>query len=300
MDKFIRRLAVAVMTCAAVGLTACQEEKKPEEKPAASTSAPAPQAEQPVAPAPEATPAPTPEPEKKSEAPAAPASEPAAEPAAPAAEPPATPEPEKKSEAPAEQPAAEAAATPPAAPAETPAADPVAQTADAAAAPVNPEDIKDRTSPPDPVSELAKEQGYKFEDGRYRNKDGDPQPIVTKDYMVDWGTWNGFRRYHDACHVCHGPNALGSTFAPALATSLKTMDYNTFIATVSGGRVVDRAGTKYVMPAFGDDRNVMCYIDDIYTYIKARSLDIMPPGRPNGREDISPEAKQAATDCTGG
>lgn len=162
-----------------------------------------------------------------------------------------------------------------------------------------PADIKDRTSPPDPVSELAKQQGIKFEDGRYRNKDGEPQPVATKDYMVDWGTWNGFRRYHDACHVCHGPNALGSTFAPALADSLKTMDYSTFVATVSGGKKENRGGTMFVMPAFGEDRNIMCYLDDIYTYIKARSLGIMPPGRPNGREDISDEAKKAADDCTG-
>lgn len=162
-----------------------------------------------------------------------------------------------------------------------------------------PTDIKDRTSPPDPVSELAKQDGYKFEDGRYRNKDGDPQPVATKDYMVDWGTWNGFRRYHDACHVCHGPNALGSTFAPALADSLKTMDYATFVGIVSGGKREDRGGTMFVMPSFGEDKNIMCYLDDIYTYIKARSLGVMPPGRPNGREDISDEAKKAADECTG-
>jgi methanol metabolism-related c-type cytochrome len=159
---------------------------------------------------------------------------------------------------------------------------------------------------PNPVSDLAKTlPGIKWQDGRYRNKDGDPVPVVTKDYMVDWGTWNGFRRYHDACHVCHGPNALGSSFAPALADSLKTMDYNTFIATVSGGKRENRGGTDFVMPSFGEDKNIMCYIDDIYTYIKARSLNAtdsktgMPPGRPNGREDISPDAKKAADDCTG-
>ncbi|RUP08623.1 c-type cytochrome, methanol metabolism-related [Hyphomicrobium sp.] len=152
---------------------------------------------------------------------------------------------------------------------------------------------------PNPISELAKKDGYKFEDGRYRNKDGDPQSVVTKDYMVDWGSWNGFRRYHDACHVCHGPNALGSTFAPSLADSLKTMDYETFLTTVSSGKQESRGGTEFVMPSFGEDKNIMCYIDDIYTYIKARSLDILPPGRPNGREDISPEAKKAADDCTG-
>jgi methanol metabolism-related c-type cytochrome len=152
---------------------------------------------------------------------------------------------------------------------------------------------------PNPVSDLAKKDGTPFADGRYRTKDGDPLPVVTKDYMVDWGTWNGFRRYHDACHVCHGPNALGSSFAPALAESLKTMDYNTFLATVSSGKQENKGGTEFVMPSFGSDKNIMCYIDDIYTYIKARSSGALPPGRPNGREDVSPEAKKAADDCTG-
>lgn len=155
------------------------------------------------------------------------------------------------------------------------------------------------------VEEKAKELGLTFKDGRFRGKDGNPAPAVTKDYKVDWATWQGFRRYHDACHVCHGPNALGSTFAPSLADSLKTMDYETFFGVVVGGRVADRGGTKYVMPAFGEDKNIMCYLDDIYSYIKARSLNAdgkggMPAGRPAGRHDISDEAKKAAADCEGG
>ena len=156
------------------------------------------------------------------------------------------------------------------------------------------------------IQAAAKDAGAVFKDGRYRDKDGHPTPVATKDFKVDWATWQGFRRYHDACHVCHGPNALGSTFAPALADSLKTMDYETFFGTVVAGRTAVRGGTTYVMPTFGEDKNIMCYIDDIYTYIKARSINSasdgkqgMPPGRPNGREDISPEAKKAAADCTG-
>ena len=157
----------------------------------------------------------------------------------------------------------------------------------------------------DEVKARAQELGLEFKDGRYRDKQGDPAPVVTKDYKVDWGTWDGFRRYHDACHVCHGPNAGGSTFAPSLGESLKTLDYGTFMATVASGRIADRGGTKYVMPAFGEDRNVMCYIDNIYTYIKARSNNMvdpatgMPAGRPVGRQDISPEIKQYANDCMG-
>lgn len=286
VNKFSKRMAVALMACAAAGAAACQEQNKPEEKPAASTSAPAPEA--------------------KSEAAATPAAEPAKPVEAAAPAPAAVPE--KKAEAaPAPAPAAEAPqkvaeATAPAAPAASSAAP---NPDDPNAPPLGSRKADGDAVYTNPVSELAKSLGIKFEDGRYRNKDGDPVPVVTKDYMVDWGTWNGFRRYHDACHVCHGPNALGSTFAPALADSLKTMDYNTFIATVSSGRVVNRAGTEYVMPAFGEDKNIMCYIDDIYTYIKARSQNAtdpktgMPAGRPNGREDISPEAKKAADECTG-
>ena len=165
--------------------------------------------------------------------------------------------------------------------------------------------------PPNPVHDLAATlPNIEWKDGRYRIKEtGAPTPVVTKDYMVDWATWEGFRRYHDACHVCHGPNALGSTFAPSLANSLKTMDYETFFGIVVGGRVTQRGGggTTYVMPAFGEDKNIMCYLDDIYSYIKARSInaasegkDGMPPGRPAGREDKSDEAKKSVTECENG
>ena len=310
MEKFSKGLAVALMTCAAIGVSACKEKSKPEEKPAASAPAPASSvptsqaASKPAQAAPSAVETKAAEAKPAAPAPAAPANKPKtveeAKPA-PAAE---TKTAEAKAAAPSSD-AAKAAAPAAAAPA---AAAPAAAPAPSATAdtPAAGEDIKDRTSPPDPVSELAKQQGFKFEDGRYRNKDGDPQPVVTKDYMVDWGTWNGFRRYHDACHVCHGPNALGSTFAPTLADSLQTMDYGTFVATVSSGKRENKGGTEFVMPAFGTDKNIMCYLDDIYTYIKARSYNFgsqgklgMPPGRPNGREDISDEAKKAADDCTG-
>ncbi len=39
---------------------------------------------------------------------------------------------------------------------------------------------------------------------------------IASDGTVDWYTYNGFRRYHADCHVCHGPDGLGSSFGPAL------------------------------------------------------------------------------------
>ena len=34
------------------------------------------------------------------------------------------------------------------------------------------------------------------------------------------------------------------------------------------------------MPAFGDNKNVMCYLDDIYVYLRARANNAIPRGRP--------------------
>ena len=118
------------------------------------------------------------------------------------------------------------------------------------------------------------QEGAKEENGKWVLPDGTPTfHICKKDntLVVDWGTYNGYRRYHSECHVCHGPNGLGSSYAPALAKSLKTMDYSTFLGTVASGRIRDEAGTKFVMPSFGDNKNVMCFINDLYVYLKARA-----------------------------
>lgn len=291
MNKFGIRMAVTAVACSALSLAACWAED-PKSSSDAKTAAPAAVAES----TPEAsTAAPAAAEKQVAEAPA-PAVVAEAKPAAdaPAAAETKVPEPAVAAPAP------DAASAPSAeAPAAAPEAKVVAEAAPAAApAAAAPAVETAEVIAPNPVNDFSKTiDGVEFKEGRYRNKDGEPVPVVTKDYQVDWATWQGFRRYHDACHVCHGPNALGSTFAPSLADSLKTMDYATFYGTVVGGRVAERGGTTYVMPAFGEDKNIMCYLDDIYTYIKARSTEAMPPGRPNGREDISQYAKKAAAEC---
>ena len=141
------------------------------------------------------------------------------------------------------------------------------------------------------------QEGAKFENDKWVLPDGTPTFHICKKegtLVVDWSTYNGYRRYHSECHVCHGPNALGSTYAPALAVSLKTMDYATFLGTVASGRVRDEAGTKFVMPSFGDNKNVMCFINDLYTYLKARASDNLPPGQLGGRNHVErPESSKA-------
>jgi methanol metabolism-related c-type cytochrome len=137
------------------------------------------------------------------------------------------------------------------------------------------------------------------DNGKYFDKDGNPTYNIHPDGMVDWYTFSGFRRYHSDCHVCHGPNGEGSSYAPALANTLKTYGYGDFTSVVTNGRQhVDSANDK-VMPSFASNVNVMCYLDDIYVYLRARSNNAIPGGRPPSHEDKPAAAKAAETSCTG-
>jgi methanol metabolism-related c-type cytochrome len=136
--------------------------------------------------------------------------------------------------------------------------------------------------------------------GMWRDKNGDPTFKVAADGTVDWYTFSGFRRYNSICFVCHGPDGEGSSFGPALADSLKTIGYAEFFGIVTGGKQDLGAGQERVMPAFADNKNVMCYINDIYIYLRARSLNATPRGRPDKHEPKPPEFADAETKCMGG
>lgn len=122
------------------------------------------------------------------------------------------------------------------------------------------------------------------------------KPYMVKDGVVDWYTFSGFRRYHSECHVCHGPDGLGSSFAPALVESLKTVDYEQFLEVVVNGRRQASASGQKVMPAFAENKNVMCFIDDLYAYLKARSDGAIGRGRPV-KESKPAEATERDNAC---
>ena len=136
-------------------------------------------------------------------------------------------------------------------------------------------------------------------DGKSFDRNGNPTYKIAQDGTVDWYVYSGFRRYHSDCHVCHGPNGDGSSFAPALKDSLKRINYDDFLGLVAGGRKNVSTAQVNVMPAFGQNPNVMCYVDDIYVYLHARANDAVAPGRPANHED-RPEAFAKAEDaCMG-
>jgi methanol metabolism-related c-type cytochrome len=142
----------------------------------------------------------------------------------------------------------------------------------------------------DPVA--VKEEG-----GKYFDKNGNPTYKIQADGTVDWFTYSGFRRYHSDCHVCHGPDGEGSTYAPALKNSAKTLTYDDFVGVIASGRQVVNTAQESVMPAFGTNPNVMCYVDDLFVYLRARGNDALPRGRPAKREDKAEAAKKHEKDC---
>ena len=140
----------------------------------------------------------------------------------------------------------------------------------------------------------------KTEDGKYVNADDVPTYMVQEDGTVDWFTYSGFRRYHSECHVCHGPDGLGSTFAPPLADSMKTMSYDDFADVVINGREKVGASETSKMPGFGTNLNVLCFMDDLFVYLKARADGAIPRGRPKKKEGKSEATRTNERECMEG
>lgn len=137
------------------------------------------------------------------------------------------------------------------------------------------------------------------EDGRFYTADDLPTFEVQDDGTIDWMSYSGFRRYHSECHVCHGPDGEGSTYAPKIKNSAVNMDYYDFYAVVADGRQRVGASEQSVMPAFGDNPNVMCYLQDIYVYLLARGTDAIPRGRPKARMEKTDAIREDEESCLG-
>lgn len=102
----------------------------------------------------------------------------------------------------------------------------------------------------------------------------DNKSLVEEQYgWMDFATYKGWRAYHAECHVCHGPDAMGSTYAPSLMVSLQQgLSFDDFYAVIMNGRGEAEGAQKgNVMPAFGANTNVAPHVEDMYRYVKARA-----------------------------
>jgi mono/diheme cytochrome c family protein len=111
-------------------------------------------------------------------------------------------------------------------------------------------------------------------------QEADQKPYVVKDGKVDIHTYKGYLYYGDLCMRCHGPDGLGSSYAPNLTDSLKVMTKDQVENTVINGRKEVNTASQRVMPAFGTNEDAVENLDNIYAYLKARSDGVLGRGHP--------------------
>jgi methanol metabolism-related c-type cytochrome len=117
--------------------------------------------------------------------------------------------------------------------------------------------------------------------GKYADPSGNPTYLVDAAGKVDWYTWRGYKKYMANCMQCHGPDGLGSSFAPNLTDQLQQLSYYDFAGiVVSGQQNKWSASGNSIMPAWGEDPNVMCSMDAIYIYLRARADGVVGRGEP--------------------
>lgn len=110
---------------------------------------------------------------------------------------------------------------------------------------------------------------------------------------VDRDTYVGWRTYNGNCARCHGAGGVGSSLAPDLMQriSRKDMSYEHFKQAVRDGV----SGEMGVMPPWGENKNVMKRLDNVWAYLLARTDGVLAVGRPDRleQEDEQDEDKPA-------
>ena len=97
-------------------------------------------------------------------------------------------------------------------------------------------------------------------------------PKVTKD------VFHGYQLYNSYCYRCHGTDATGGQLGPDLRRSVANMKQQEFLSVAMTGR------KEQGMPAwagFLSEKDVV----DVYKYVKGRSLELVPSGRPASEQD---------------
>ena len=137
------------------------------------------------------------------------------------------------------------------------------------------------------------------------------KPYTITDGKVDIYTHVGWKVFNMSCYSCHGVDAVKTDIAPDLLESLKGMTKNQFITkvltsyriTVGSNQIrgedqtalrdammaevmkKDRAEQgEIIMPAWSRSPYVEPHVEDLYSYLKARSDGIVDAGEPEVAE----------------
>jgi cytochrome c len=103
--------------------------------------------------------------------------------------------------------------------------------------------------------------------------EGGKGPKVTKE------VFHGYQLFNSYCYRCHGTDATGGQLAPDLRRSLAGgMKRQEFVAVAAAGKA-EKGMPSWAGFLSGDE------LFHIYQYVKGRSLDLVPSGRPPSAQD---------------
>jgi len=81
--------------------------------------------------------------------------------------------------------------------------------------------------------------------------------------------------------------------------SMQRLSYTDFYTVVASGKKDVSASQNLVMPSNGENKNVMCYIDAIYVYLRARADGAVGRGRPEKHAPKPAAYTKAEDQCMG-
>jgi cytochrome c len=137
--------------------------------------------------------------------------------------------------------------------------------------------LKDATTTRDSDAN-AKRYDYTLQDGKTITLDF-PLFVEGKDQKVTKDVFRGYTLYNSYCYRCHGTDATESQLAPNLRQSMDAgMTAQQFLAVAMPGRE-DKG-----MPGWAGFMSEE-EMTSIYRYVKGRSLQLVPVGRPSSEFD---------------
>ncbi len=132
--------------------------------------------------------------------------------------------------------------------------------------------LKD-TTPARASSTDVKKYDYKLQDGKTISLDF-PLFVEGNDQKVTKDVFRGYTLYNSYCYRCHGTDATESQLAPNLRQTMDTgMTTQQFLAVAMPGRE-DKGMPSWA--GFLTEEEMT----SIYRYVKGRSLQLVPVGRP--------------------
>ncbi len=126
-----------------------------------------------------------------------------------------------------------------------------------------------------PAANKARQYSYKV-DGK-KVVLGFPVFRSAKDHYVTHRLFRGYELYNSYCFRCHGPDAMGGEYAPDLRKAVSAnqggLNEKRFITIAMEGR---KAKGMPSWAGFFKEKE----IEDIFRYVKARSMGLVSTGRP--------------------